>query len=170
MYFRSLVPTVGGGVTITLTFPTVPDATWMQAYSSIPNFAPMNKQCGHNGILVSPSFAMVEITCDVAVFQSPDVNFLISAHLRKSQTQFVNPKSAAGQVGPFSERTEVFAAGPRNGYTSRQPVSPKCCASVARCCPRANSTGQPAGCPFACASAPRCAKLVLSSQKVSCYA
>jgi hypothetical protein len=129
-YYQPAVTTSGGAVTITITFPTVPDGTWIYADTwqfspSIPFFAKVTKKCGYDGIPVPPGFIMAEITCDVTVFQVPNPDFPTSARLRKGQTWFVNPTPVPAQIDTFyKEWTEVFVAGPRTGYIPTVCVNP----------------------------------------------
>ncbi|PJF36825.1 MAG: hypothetical protein CUN49_03505 [Candidatus Thermofonsia Clade 1 bacterium] len=128
--YQPPVPTVGGAVTITLTFPSLPEGSYIYADTwqfspLIMNFASINKRCGYDGIPVPPGFIFAEITCDVTVFQVPNPDFPTSARLRKGQTWFVNPKPVPAQIDTFyKEWTEVFVAGPRTGYIPTACVNP----------------------------------------------
>ena len=129
-YYGLPVLAVSGALTLTITFPTVTEGSFIYAdtwqYSPlIIGFASVNKKCGYDGVPVPPGFVMAEITCDVTVFQTPNPDFPTSARLRKGQTWFVNPKSVPAEIDTFyKEWTEVFVGGPRNGFIPTACVNP----------------------------------------------
>lgn len=122
VFFKSAQPTVNGAVEIVITFPAVPEGTYIYAdtwqyFPLIIGFASANKRCGFSGPALPAGFVPAQITCDVTVFQVPNPDFPTSARLRNGQVWFVNPQSVPAQIDTFhKEWTEVFVSGPRNGY------------------------------------------------------
>lgn len=110
-----------GNLTLFIEFPTVPDGTLIYAdtwqYNPIiVSFALVSATCGFGGSPIPSGFVLAQINCDVTVFQMPNPDFPTSARLRNGQTWFVNPESVTADTPSFTEWTEVFVGGPRNGY------------------------------------------------------
>jgi hypothetical protein len=77
---------------------------------------------GDRGPLVPAGFSLHYITCDVAIFASPDLNYPTLSKIIKNQRWYVKDTTIKGTDG--KDWNEVFAASYENGYIPNYCIGP----------------------------------------------